>query len=102
MDTTKNFEDYVKSLKHSVNDRYLRVNISIVRLVKYHDGDIINIKDNIYQLSVGDDRLVYFEPTKKKYVLVHAFQSALDEIPEQEMIKVLDEIKQYKNGKNYH
>lgn len=68
-----------------------------MKLNKYFPKSIKNIKDEIFELRPGKNRILFFSVTSdNKFILLHGFKKKTQKTPKKEIEKAEQELKDYK------
>lgn len=96
-------KDYLSKLKkQNKNKEIAQINLFRERLQDYgmavnnvYPETIRNLRDGIYELRPGSNRVFFFYFTGKKFVLLHAYRKHSQKAPPSEIKKAEQEMKDY-------
>ncbi|MCR5461916.1 MAG: type II toxin-antitoxin system RelE/ParE family toxin [bacterium] len=103
------YDDLIKLANNSVNNKDYRIQLNqinyCIELLKNNGTKLPNnitkhIKDNIWELRPGNNRVMYFYFNNNTFILLHMFRKKTQKTPKSEIIKAEKEIKDYliRNG----
>lgn len=103
-------KDYIKSLTKQNKTKEIAQIQEYVRRLEEHGMAVNNtypetirkLRDDVYELRPGQNRVFFFYWTGKTFVLLHAYKKQKQEAPNRQIEKAISEkddyIRRYKNG----